>query len=297
MKPLAIVCLLACTAMAQTPVERALNYLSAEVPKWRADNGCFSCHNNGDGARALYAGNRLKPLQSTTAWLEAPAQWDKGKANPAYNDKTLALYQFAAALTSAAGAGAVTNREALRQVAARLASEQQPDGSWKVEDGGDAPGSPVTWGTTLATYFARRTLEAAGGPSDSIARAEAWLRAVKPKYMHEEAAVLLAFPSDLTIRKRAVERFAKAQTSDGGWGPSAMVPAEVFDTAVVVIALKAAGDTKLIERGREYLIRNQQPSGGWPETTRPPGSQSYAQHISTTAWAILALLAADPQRN
>jgi hypothetical protein len=294
---LAYLCLLACIANAQTPGERALNYLAVEVPKWRDANGCFSCHNNGDGARALYAAGRLEPLHSTTEWLEAPAQWDKGKANPAYNDKTLALYQFAAALTSAVQAGAVSDRAVLQQVAGRLAAEQQPDGSWKVEDEGDAPGSPVTWGTTLATYFGRRTLQAAGGPAEAIGRAEAWLRRTSPKYMHDEAAVLLAFPSDTLLRKRAIERFTKAQTSDGGWGPSPMAPAEVFDTAIVMLALKAAGDTKLIERGRAFLVRTQQQAGGWPETTRPAGSQSYAQHMSTTAWATLALLAADPKRD
>ncbi|MEX0713581.1 MAG: hypothetical protein WD278_14585 [Pirellulales bacterium] len=31
--------------------------------------------------------------------------------------------------------------------------------------------------------------------------------------------------------------------------------------------------------------------GSWPETTRPAGGQSYAQRISTTAWATIALLA------
>jgi len=34
----------------------------------------------------------------------------------------------------------------------------------------------------------------------------------------------------------------------------------------------------------------QQPAGGWPETTRPSGGVSYAEHISTTAWALYALL-------
>ena len=45
-----------------------------------------------------------------------------------------------------------------------------------------------------------------------------------------------------------------------------------------------------IARGRSFLLAQQQPGGGWPETTRPPGAQSYAQHISTSAWATLALI-------
>jgi hypothetical protein len=45
-----------------------------------------------------------------------------------------------------------------------------------------------------------------------------------------------------------------------------------------------------LEHGRRFLIATQQPDGGWIETTRPPGGVSYAQRISTTSWATLALL-------
>ena len=40
-----------------------------------------------------------------------------------------------------------------------------------------------------------------------------------------------------------------------------------------------------------FLLAEQLDDGGWVETTRPPGQQSYAQHISTSGWATLALLA------
>jgi len=212
------------------------------------------------------------------------------------SDKKLALYQFAAALTSAVEARVPAAREALTEATQLLIGAQAADGSWQVEDDGDAAGSPVTWGTTLATYFGRRTLTAHGGHEQQQKRAEAYLRAVRPRYTQDEAAVLLAFPADASIRERAVKRFAREQTSDGGWGPREGTPAEVFDTAIVLLALASSGETSLIPKGREFLLRTQQSSGGWPETTRPSGSQSYAQHISTTAWATLALLATDGER-
>jgi hypothetical protein len=68
----------------------------------------------------------------------------------------------------------------------------------------------------------------------------------------------------------------------------------VFDTAVAMLALAtpSAADAKAnLARGRRFLIRSQTTDGGWPETTRPPGGQSYAQHTSTTAWSLQALLA------
>ena len=43
--------------------------------------------------------------------------------------------------------------------------------------------------------------------------------------------------------------------------------------------------------GRAYLLATQQEDGSWTETTRPAGATSYAQRISTTGWATLALLA------
>jgi hypothetical protein len=46
-----------------------------------------------------------------------------------------------------------------------------------------------------------------------------------------------------------------------------------------------------IAKGRAYLIREQLADGSWNETTRPAGQTSYAQRISTTGWALLALIA------
>jgi hypothetical protein len=48
-------------------------------------------------------------------------------------------------------------------------------------------------------------------------------------------------------------------------------------------------------RGRAFLVSLQEEDGGWPATTRPPGAESYAQRLSTTGWATLALLATPPR--
>ena len=288
----------ALTASAQTPVERGLAYLSVEVPKWRGENGCFSCHNNGDGARALYAarkaGRDLKPgiLNRTNEWLSTPEQWDKGPSDGPNSDKRLARMQFGAALAAAVTSGAVTDTGALQKAAEGLVPLQSASGAWEIEDEGQAAGSPVTWGTTLATYFVRSTLIAADPKkyAAAIEKSGQWLRATKPRYTPDVAAVLLAVPS----QKQWIERFTLTQTSDGGWGPVPNAPAEAFDTALVLLALNAADpQNAAIARGRDFLMKMQLPSGGWPETTRPSGSQSYAQHISTTAWATMALLATD----
>jgi len=91
--------------------KKAVEFLQREVPAWSRENGCFSCHNNGDAARALYAaqarGRRLpsKVLADTTAWISKPARWEHNKGDPAFNDSRLANLQFAAALAAAFQAG------------------------------------------------------------------------------------------------------------------------------------------------------------------------------------------------
>src|SRR6187397_1215648 len=69
---------------------RAVEFLKREVPAWSKNNGCYSCHNNGDAARALYTasqkGHRISTdvLVDTTAWLGNPQLWDKNKGDPGF---------------------------------------------------------------------------------------------------------------------------------------------------------------------------------------------------------------------
>ena len=85
-----------------------------------------------------------------------------------------------------------------------------------------------------------------------------------------------------------------AEAKGGGWGPYVNSIPEVFDTAIVVLALShcegQSGTRDMVTRGRAFLVSNQQPDGSWVETTRPSGARSYAQRVSTTAWATIALI-------
>src|SRR5438067_88527 len=65
------------------PEARALAYLAREVPRWSSGNHCYSCHNNGDAARALYAAIRLGravgagSTADTDRWLARPEGWER----------------------------------------------------------------------------------------------------------------------------------------------------------------------------------------------------------------------------
>jgi hypothetical protein len=298
--------LLMVCAAAAAPEERALAYLAREVPRWSAENHCYSCHHNGDAARALYAAARAgrpvppRALADTSRWLARPADWDHNGGEGEFNDKKLATLQFAAALAAAADAGMVKDRDALAKAAERVAGWQERDGRWTVGVG-EPIGSPATHGTALATYLARQTLRRADARKyrEAVARADAWARAVPVKTVLDAAAVLLLLgraddAAAQAQRRRCLELVRKGQSRDGGWGPYVNAAPEPFDTAVVVLALvgqEGNEATGLARRGRAFLVATQQEDGSWRETTRPAERESYAQRLATAGWATLALLA------
>lgn len=288
---------------------RALAYLAREVPRWRPENHCFSCHNNGDAARALYQAARLgepiadATLSETTDWLEHPERWDRNGGEGPFSDKVLARIQFAASLADAVESGRTKDRGALTRAADQVAGDQGGDGSWRVDAEGNV-GSPATYGPVLATVMARRSLRAADPQrfASPLGRADRWLRKAQVRSVLDAAAVVLGLieeddPDAVAQRQRALDLIRRGEASRGGWAPFLNAPAEPFDTAVVLLALARSSDpefpgrTEAIRRGRAYLAAVQRPDGSWAETTRPPDGESYAQRLSTTGWALQALLA------
>ena len=290
-----------------TPEERALAYLAREVPRWPADNKCFSCHNNGDGMRALCAAMRRgfhipkRALTETTRWLGQPSQWDHNGGNDRQDDRKLATIQFAATVVAALDAAVLKERRPLLEAAERVARLQSKDGSWQVVARGSL-GSATTLGDALATHLARQTLRRADARKYAVAlkKADAWVRKRDVETVLDAAAVLLAIgkESDSAAQRRRCLEVIRKGESKGGWGPYVRSSPEVFDTAVVLLALAGQEDTPRLrgmrQRGRRFLLTAQEKDGSWPETTRPSGNISYAQHVSTTAWATLALLATPP---
>jgi Squalene-hopene cyclase C-terminal domain len=289
------------------PEKRALAYLAREVPRWSRENKCYSCHNNGDAARALYRAMRLSfpvpdgSLEEESKWLARPEQWDHNGGEGPYSDKKLARIQFAAALVEAVNAGQAKKTPALIQAADLVLEHQDRDGSWQVSAAGTA-GSPATYGTCLATYQARQVLHTADPARYhlAIAKADRWLGKVSVNSVLDAGALLLALAESPDAvggsqRQRCLALIKKGQASSGGWGPYINSPPESFDTAVVLLGLTRCATSEegktMIRRGRDYLLSAQQADGSWPETTRPSGSESYAQRVSTTAWATLALMA------
>jgi hypothetical protein len=149
---------------------------------------------------------------------------------------------------------------------------------------------------------ARRALQQLDGRkyATEIKRAEEWARKTPVKSVLDAAAVLMILERDsdtgaVAQRGRCLGLIRKGEAKDGGWGPHVSSASEVFDTAVVVLALSVQPPNDdlvaMRKRGQTYLRTEQQEDGSWKETTRPSGGVSYAQRISTTGWALQALLA------
>ena len=289
-------------AQADSPEGRAVAYLRVEVPRWRGEHPCYSCHNNGDATRALLAaaaqGHDIgMALDDTLTWLAAPERWEQNGSPGGSSDLPLARVQFASALSAAAGASRAP-ATARDRAADLMATHQHADGSFTLNPS-QTLGGATFYGRALATAMARRALASASSAAARAARdgADAWLRSTALVNVLDASSVLLglgdaADAAALAQRQRTLALLQQGQAADGGWGPFVTSQPEVFDTALVVQALSQAREMpEAARRGRAYLLERQQDDGSWVETTRPSGGESYAQRISTTAWALLALLA------
>lgn len=286
-------------------IARGVAFLRASLEKWRS----------GDAIRALLeAGARGydvgSSLDATLNFLKTPAAWDQDKTPSGRDDKRLARVQLASALAVAERHGKAASTD-LEAAAKLLVADQAADGSWTL-DQSQGLGSPATYGPILTTWSARTSLIASGMQPDNftIVQADRWLRGLTVENVFDASSMLLAL--DLTgdvmadgLRRTALGIVRTGQAENGGWGPDATTPPQVFDTALAVLALSAlnvepriARSTyrpeellEAIAKGKAFIESQQRPDGSWPETTRPAGQESYAQRISTTGWALLALLA------
>src|SRR5262245_12286157 len=101
--PLAVAAVTSSAAAQTSPEARAVAFLVKEVPRWKAEHPCYSCHNNGDATRALLVaranGHDIgTALDDTLKFLNDPARWDQNKTQGGDDDKPLARLHFASAL-------------------------------------------------------------------------------------------------------------------------------------------------------------------------------------------------------
>ena len=199
-------------------------------------------------------------LASTKDWLATPERWELEAGEPGTSDKKLARLQFGTSLLAATDAGVMNDRPLLRQTAAALAADQDPDGAWRIAQQ-TSLGSPVAYGPSVATWLAQRVLLAAdpGRFAAQTTKAEAYFVASPAHNVMDAAAAALALAhaeskAARERRQEALGWLAAAQTADGGWGPYKGSAPEAFDTALALLALAQAGGDPYrdaVRKGRE----------------------------------------------
>jgi hypothetical protein len=291
------------TTEVEKATEKAIGYLAAETPTWRTEHRCASCHHQGSAVRALLTARDKgrfkgdKPLENSLLWLAQPEKWSENHGDPNASDQTLADLQFGASLLAAQKQFPDRFRDDLPRFARQLTARQEKDGRFDLESS-DGLATPITLGPILLTACARDVFQSQGDEfRDSAKRANDWLINFKPRNTFEASSLLIALKkgdAEKSARAAARKIVIASAHSTGGFGPYVSSPAEVFDTALAVIALSRDDDAKknrpLIDKAKKQLVAWQSDNGSWEETTRPSGSISYAHRIATTSWALEALL-------
>jgi hypothetical protein len=242
-------------------------------------------------------------LANSLDWLAQPKKWGENHGDPQASDQALAELQFGGSLLAAQKQFTERFREPLSQLAKQLAKRQGADGKLDLASA-DGLASPITLGPILLTGMARDVFASQGDSfRDQTRRANAWLKSFKPRNTLEGASLLISLglgEEEKLARVAARKIVIESAHDGGGFGPYASAPAEVFDTALAVISLsrdeEASRHRELVEKGKKQLVLWQLEEGSWEETTRPSGGVSYAHRVSTTAWAVEALLESSATR-
>ena len=299
--------------------ERAIAQLQKSIAVWDKQRDCASCHHQAFPMQA-FAVARERGVRLDDAALQRSIDKNLGylasfdRAVQATHVIDIAMSD-ALTLLSAADLGlprTVSTSAYLRL----LASRQFPDGHWTTFD--ERP--PQSASRITSTAWAVRALarlappRMAGSLKPRFASAAAWLRAEKPLSTEDVADRLRGLHwAGVTVRQDA-QPLKSLQRADGGWGQLPSMPSDAYATASALTALVEVGavspNEPLYQRGLDYLLRTQDPSGIWHVRTRvhPPAPLSpeyvdaglpyeHDQFISAmaTCRAVTALLLALPK--
>jgi ankyrin repeat protein len=299
---------------ARAAVERAIAKLQPAGPTFNDRTKCISCHNQSLPSMAVSLAvargasvDRTLAAHPTAATL---ASWQSARealllgrpaiggfvANVTYGLVGLAADHVDPNLTTDA-------------VAITLASLQQADGSWNLDD---LRPPLVDQSAVHFTALALRGLIVYMPPGRRdemkarVARATAYLRQVVPSSTQDEAFKLLGLVWSGVARadiSRQTERLLSQQRESGGWAQLSTMAPDAYATGQALYALQAAGvsvDGAAYKRGTAFLLRTQLEDGTWFVRSRAFGFQQYFetgfphgrdQFISSaaTAWAAMAL--------
>ena len=203
-------------------------------------------------------------------------------------------------------------------IAALIASQQDPDGSWK---GFSIVRPPLESSDCVRTAVAARALARYSIPArkaefdERIARARQWLLKARVELPYERSFQLLGLKwtgADPQAIERVASEVRWLQRADGGWPQIRTLSSDAYGTGLAMYALRQAGESPqsgVYQRGVRFLLAGQNQDGSWHVASRAPKLQPYFQSgfphghdqwisAAATAWSVAALAeAVEPVRN
>lgn len=292
--------------------QKGLTFLESSASSWATGHECFGCHVHAVTVEALSVGthhgydvNERLLASFVAAMTTGPGGTrSPGGLNYAHGGSLVAAsHGFGgSALARYDALVSTENRSDLRSTARELLQ-------WQAEDGGVR--DPEAWvnlpvGTgriqltaqALSTW--RRAYEADADEAwlGPIARGEQWLRA---QLAAMDPATGDLQPLDYALLGLAeaggkvsegavgdlVGAITRRQNEDGGFSTTAGAASDALATGQVLYTLRQLGLTDAdpaVARGTAWLVRNQQPGGGW----RSGGFEK-----AEAMWAVLGLVSVD----
>ena len=196
-------------------------------------------------------------------------------------------------------------------------SQAKADGSFLTESGR----VPLETGDIHCAAFSIRSIQLYASPSKKpvvdamVARTRHWIEVQNPNQQQEIVFQLLGMHwcgSSQDKILSVAQKLNAMQHADGGWSQLATLGSDAYATGQALYALYESGMAKstdeIYQKGMNYLLKTQDPTGAWLVQTRSYGIQPFFssdfppkdenQYISAAAtnWADLALLEGLPDK-
>ncbi|MDB5338582.1 MAG: hypothetical protein JWN70_4201 [Planctomycetaceae bacterium] len=298
-------------------LDKAVTFLDSAALAWQKQRQCFTCHTN---YAYLYARPQIDAQavahQTVRKFAEDLVEKRWAEKGPRWDAEVVAT-AAALAFNDAATTGKLA--PLTRQALDKMWTLQREDGGWKwISCDWPPMESDDHYGACLAAIAVavapenyRQTPAAQAG----IAKLKAYIEKNPPPTLHHTAMLLWASSTGeafLTTEqsKAAVDKLLALQQADGGWrlpslgdwkrdnGDPQSKDSDGYGTGFTIYVLRQAGipaDDARLQRGVEWLKKNQRESGRWFTHSLKKESQHFISHAGT-AFAVMAIQACDAKR-
>jgi len=198
-----------------------------------------------------------------------------------------------------------------------MISQQKPDGSFLAESGR----VPLETGSIHLTAMAIRAIQLYASQAkkkhvdELVARTRQFLEHANPELHQEIVFQLLGMQwcgSSDEVKRKTAEKLEAIQNADGGWSQLPSLKSDAYATGQTLYALYESRmikpEDEIYQKGLNYLLKTQDPSGAWILSTRsypiqpfinsdfPPYDENQFISATATNWATMVLMIALPDK-